>query len=143
MRLKARVTTSPSAILPKQQTLTQIRPRPGYIGSESWPRLSCCRAIRGIAMEGDPRPLLSTSGIGFSSHPLLSASMGGRGICDGPTPPTPAPQEARRSAQADCSTDISTCALISTLIGEAGCWLHADCTQRYIPHGKVAPLGAY
>ncbi len=126
MRLEARVTTLPSAILPKQQTLTQIRPRPGYVGS--WPRLSCCRAIRGVAMEGDPRPLRSTSGRECSSHPLLSASMGGRGICDGPTPPTPAPQEARRPDQADCYTDIHL--RISTLIGEAGRWLHVGYTKR-------------
>jgi hypothetical protein len=59
MRLRARVTTLPSAILPKHETLTQIRPRPGYIGSS--PRLKCCRAIREAKMEGGPHPLLSTS----------------------------------------------------------------------------------
>jgi hypothetical protein len=99
-------------------------------------------------MEGDPRPLLSTSGMGFSSHPLLSASMGGRGIGDGPTPPTPAPQEARRSDQADCYTDIHL--RISTMIGGAGCWLHAGYheaigskhTESHIPHGKEVPPGA-
>ena len=75
-------------------------------------------------MEGDPRPLLSTSGMGFSSHPLLSASMGGRGICGGPTPPYPAPQEARRSESSIIHLHTST------LIGGAGCWLHAGYTKR-------------
>jgi hypothetical protein len=99
-------------------------------------------------MDGGPHPLRSTSGREVSSHPLLSTSMGGRGICDGPTPPTPAPQEARRSDQADCYTDLHL--RISTLIGGAGYWLHAGYTKRsdrttpesHIPHEKEVPPGA-
>ena len=99
-------------------------------------------------MEGCSHPVLSTSGMEFSSHPLLSTSMGGRGICDGPTPPTPAPQEARRSDQADWYTDIHL--RTSTLIGGAGCWLQAgyheaigsNHTESHIPHGKEVPPGA-
>ncbi len=97
---------------------------------------------------GRSHPVLSTSGREFSSHPLLSASMGGRGICNGPTPPTPVPQEALRSDQADCYTD--THLRISTLIGAAGCWPHAGYheaigskhTESHIPHGKEVPPGA-
>ncbi len=88
--------------------------------------------------------MLSSSGM----EPLLSASMGGRGICDGPTPPTPAPQEARRSDRADCYADIHL--RISTLIGEAKCWLHAGYHEAIgskhiesrIPHGKEVLPGA-
>ena len=95
-------------------------------------------------MEGSSHPLLSPSGM----EPLLSASMGGRGICGGPTPPTPAPQEARQSDQADRYTDIYL--RIGTLIGGAGSWLHAGCheaigsnhTESHIAHGKEVPPGA-
>ncbi len=64
------------------------------------------------------------------------------------TPPTPAPQEARRSDQADCYADIHL--RIGTLIGEAGCWIHAgyheaigsNHTESHIAHGEELPPGA-
>jgi hypothetical protein len=107
-----------------------------------------CISFREAEIEGGSHPLRSPSGREFSSRPLHSTSMGGRGICGGPTPPTPAPQEARRSDQADCYTDIHL--RISTLIGGAECWPHAGYyeaigskhTESHIAHGKEVPPGA-
>ncbi len=51
--MKARVTTFPSAVLPKLHT------RQGYIGSS--PRRNCCRAIREAGMEGSLHLMLANS----------------------------------------------------------------------------------